>query len=91
MSDQAPQGGGNAGQARIPRIPQDRYALMGLLGSGGMGTVLKARHVKLNKLVAIKVLNLELLGNQSSLSRLETEARAGASMRLPVSAPGPQV
>lgn len=83
MSDQGPPGGGNAGQARIPRIPQDRYALLGLLGSGGMGTVLKARHVQLNKLVAIKVLNLELLGNQSSLSRFETEARAGGQLSHP--------
>lgn len=78
-----PSGGPPSGQERIPRIPPDRYELLGILGSGGMGTVLKARHAQLNKLVAIKVLNLELLQDRSSLSRFETEARAGGQLSHP--------
>jgi serine/threonine protein kinase len=48
-----------------------------------MGTVLKATHVQLNKLVAIKVLNLELLRDSTSLSRFETEAKAGGQLSHP--------
>ncbi len=73
----------NDGQPRIPRIPQDRYAVLGVLGSGGMGTVLKARHVQLNKLVAIKVLNMDLIQDRTSLSRFEKEARAGGQLSHP--------
>lgn len=69
--------------ARFPRIPQDRYEIIGMLGSGGMGTVLKARHVQLNKFVAIKVLNMELIKDRTSLSRFETEARAGGQLSHP--------
>lgn len=78
-----PSGGPSSGQERIPRIPPERYELLGILGSGGMGTVLKARHAQLNKLVAIKVLNLELLQDRSSLSRFETEAKAGGQLSHP--------
>jgi serine/threonine protein kinase len=82
MNSQVPPRG-NAGAQRVPRIPEDRYALLGVLGVGGMGTVLKAQHVGLNKLVAIKVLNLELLGDGTSLKRFETEAKAGGQLSHP--------
>ena len=78
-----PSGSNNTGKERIPRIPPERYELLGVLGSGGMGTVLKARHAQLNNLVAIKVLNLELLQDKSSLVRFETEARAGGQLSHP--------
>jgi serine/threonine protein kinase len=83
MHSQVPPGGGNAGPQRIPRIPQERYALLGVLGAGGMGTVLKATHVQLNKPVAIKVLNLDLIGDRTSLSRFEMEAKAGGRLSHP--------
>ncbi|HEY2409093.1 MAG TPA: hypothetical protein VGI10_23975, partial [Polyangiaceae bacterium] len=36
----------------------DKYQVDGILGSGGMGVVLAARHVGLGQAVAIKVLTL---------------------------------
>ncbi len=69
----------NNGQQRLPKIPPERYEILGILGSGGMGTVLKARHVQLNKLVAIKVLNMELIQDRTSLYRFEKEARSRRS------------
>lgn len=83
MNQQQPPGSNNSGNERVPRIPQDRYELLGVLGSGGMGTVLKARHAQLNKLVAIKVLNIELVRDKSSLSRFEIEAKAGGQLSHP--------
>jgi|GEM_PF-7049635 len=83
MHSQGPSSSGNNGQPRFPRIPQDRYTVLGELGSGGMGTVLKATHVQLNKPVAIKVLNMELVKDRTSLSRFESEARAGGQLAHP--------
>lgn len=83
MHSQGPTSSGNSGQPRFPRIPPDRYTVLGELGSGGMGTVLKATHVQLNKPVAIKVLNMELVKDRTSLSRFESEARAGGQLAHP--------
>lgn len=83
MLSQVTQSNINNGQKRLPKIPPERYEILGVLGSGGMGTVLKARHVQLNKLVAIKVLNMELIQDRTSFSRFEKEARAGGQLSHP--------
>lgn len=83
MNNQVPPSSGNNGPPRLPRVPPDRYSIIGELGSGGMGTVLKATHVQLNKPVAIKVLNMELIKDRTSLSRFETEAKAGGQLAHP--------
>lgn len=66
----------------LPKIPKDRYSLIGVLGQGGMGIVVKARHAQLNKLVAIKVLNTVMM-NDTSVKRFEIEAKAGSQLSHP--------
>jgi serine/threonine-protein kinase len=56
------------------------YEILGKLGKGGMGAVYKARHQKLNKIVALKVLPPELAGDQEYLDRFLREARAAAKL-----------
>lgn len=60
----------------------DRYELIEIIGRGGMGTVYKARHVALGKIVALKVLE-ENLSNQSANDRFKVEAKAAASLDHP--------
>ncbi len=52
------------------------YELLKKLGQGGMGTVYKARHRKLNRIVALKVLPKDRLRNAESVARFEREMEA---------------
>lgn len=68
---------------RMPQIPADRYTIIAKLGQGGMGMVVKATHAKLNKLVAIKVLNTNSQLDELSRRRFEVEAKAGGQLSHP--------
>src|SRR5664279_4788384 len=61
----------------------DRYELLELLGEGGMAEVYKARHIQLNRLVAIKVMHRFLARDSGFKARFEREAQLGARLRHP--------
>ncbi len=52
-----------------------QYEVLGRLGKGGMGAVFKARHTELGKVVALKVLPVEMR-DEASVARFKNEARA---------------
>ncbi len=58
----------------------DRYRVEGVLGSGGMSRVYRAHDERLDRVVAIKVLQGALAGHAA---RFEREARAAAGLRHP--------
>ena len=60
-----------------------RYEILGLLGSGGMGEVYRARDTQLHREVAIKLLPEAATGDAVSEARFEREARAIASVNHP--------
>ena len=52
------------------------YELLKKLGQGGMGTVYKARHTKLKRIVALKVLPKDRLSSEEAVARFEREMEA---------------
>jgi serine/threonine-protein kinase len=70
-----------------PQLPKPgdvlggKYELVRMLGSGGMGAVFEARHVRLGQAVAIKFLKPELVSDQDHVARFAREGRAAARMR----------
>jgi tRNA A-37 threonylcarbamoyl transferase component Bud32 len=69
-----------------PRPPKNQlgeYQLLAKLGSGGMGTVYKARHTKLEKTVALKVLAKGSLANGEATARFEREMKAVGQLNHP--------
>ena len=59
------------------------YQVEGLIGSGGMGEVYRARDTRLGRAVAIKVLPPAFTSNASRGARFEREARLLASLNHP--------
>lgn len=79
---------GCAGLTGSPSVPpalvgHPRYEVLELLGSGGMGAVYKARHRLMDRLVALKVIRPDLVGEPAMVSRFEREARAAARLAHP--------
>lgn len=56
------------------------YRLLDLLGRGGMGTVLKAEHVFLGRIVAIKVMARRLVNSTKHIARFQQEIQAVAAL-----------
>jgi hypothetical protein len=67
----------------IPRVVDNKYRIEQLLGRGGMGAVYRARDVRLDRLVALKVVRAELLGDQEARQRFRREAQIVARLQHP--------
>ncbi len=63
--------------------PFSDYEILDRVGAGAMGTVFKARHKRLNRIVALKVLKPSLARDTRYVDRLRREARIVASLSHP--------
>jgi serine/threonine protein kinase len=61
----------------------DRYEIISLLGSGGMGEVYLARDKRLERKVALKLLRTDFTNDPSRLGRFEQEAKAASALNHP--------
>ncbi len=63
--------------------PFREYEILDRVGAGAMGTVFKARHGKLGRIVALKVLRPSLARDKRYVDRLRREARIVAALNHP--------
>lgn len=59
------------------------YEIVAVIGAGGMGVVYRARDVRLDRIVALKVLGPGASGQPEARERFEREARAISSLHHP--------
>lgn len=72
-----------ASRAEVLPCRLGEYELLAWLGGGGMGDVYKARHVRLERIVAIKVLAGAWLGDKDAVARFHREMRAMGQLAHP--------
>ncbi len=60
----------------VGRVVADRFEVLSLIGSGGMGSVYRARQVGLDRPVALKLLKEEASWDPDTVTRFHREAKA---------------
>jgi len=82
MAGEAAQGKANA-SALIGKTIGGRYTIKSTIGSGGMGHVYKAIQAPINREIAIKVLRVDLAGQEGVTERFKREAKAASLINHP--------
>jgi serine/threonine protein kinase len=67
----------------IPKIIANNLQIENILGRGGMGTVYRATHLTLDRVVAVKIINSDVAANTDISQRFAREARLMAKLRHP--------
>lgn len=66
-----------------PLLEHPRYQVVRLIGKGGMGDVYEARHRKMDRTVAIKVITGELFRKRAVIDRFHREVQTAAKLSHP--------
>ena len=88
MVEEAEQAVPNYVSSHLPQSPliskgyvvADKYELVAMIGQGGMGTVWLARHIHLERKVAVKFISIIHIESEEMLRRFDGEAKAVASL-----------
>jgi serine/threonine protein kinase len=67
----------------VPHIVDGKYRIEQLLGRGGMGTVYRARDVRCDRIVALKVIHTDLIGDAEAGQRFIRDAQIAARLHHP--------
>lgn len=67
----------------VGRTLDDKYLVEEPVGSGGMGAVYRARHLSMDRPVAIKFLHQRFIEDEAARNRFQTEARAAVKLCHP--------
>lgn len=76
-------GAGGTAMALVEGQMIGQYRIDRQLGSGGMATVYRAYHARLNRMVAIKVMHQAFVQDRGFIARFEREAQIVASLEHP--------
>jgi serine/threonine protein kinase len=68
---------------RYAELRIGNYEVLDRLGAGGMGTVFKARHRRMKRIVALKVLSRELVKEENLVRRFQREVETIARLSHP--------
>jgi serine/threonine-protein kinase len=71
----------NDGPLGVGDVVAGKYAVERVLGRGGMGQIVAAKHMELGTMVAVKIVLPEALGSEATVGRFKREALAMASLR----------
>ena len=80
---------GACGIEIAPALPEPgdiiagRYRIVAPIGSGAMGSVYRAEHVQISKVMAIKLLHRDVEQNAESVARFHREAEAASRLNHP--------
>ena len=67
----------------LPNSTLSHYRIVSKIGAGGMGEVYRAHDSRLDREVAIKLLPLDIAGDEDRLRRFEQEAKATSALNHP--------
>src|SRR5215217_7801398 len=67
----------------VGQTVDEKYLVEEHLGAGGMGAVYRARHLSMDRPVAIKFLHQRFVEDEAARVRFQTEARAAVKLRHP--------
>lgn len=67
----------------INKVLNNRYQILEMIGRGGMAYVYKAKDLKLNRFVAVKVLREEYTDNEQFIKKFDRESQAAAGLSHP--------
>lgn len=81
MSHGSPSNGAGRALPVAGDVLAGKYALVRVIGEGGMGVVFEATHARLRQRVALKMLFPEMLTDETIVSRFEREARAAVQLK----------
>jgi serine/threonine protein kinase len=70
-------------QGKLKHLVLGNYHVLDKIGEGGMGLVFKARHQRMDRLVALKVLPPRYTKNEVAIKRFQREVRAAAVLSHP--------
>src|SRR3569832_1865961 len=65
------------------KVNDGRYEIQQRVGEGGMGVVYKARQMSIDRVIALKMLNQQMQGDQQWVQRFYNEAKACSRLQHP--------
>jgi serine/threonine-protein kinase len=67
----------------VGKVIDGRYEIQQRVGEGGMGVVYKARQMSIDRVIALKMLNQQMAGDQTWVQRFYNEAKACSRLQHP--------